>query len=261
MKIEHTFVVLAYKKSEYLEDCIKSVINQSYKSKVVLATSTPNNYINEIANKYKLDIYINKGKKGIGADFDYALNCIKSTLVTIAHQDDIYDYSYSENIVKAYFKNENCSIYFSDYYELKNNNKVYLNLNLLIKKILLQPINLLGKFKIFRRLSLSFGCAICCPAVTFNQKKLKMPLFDCDFVCNVDWNAWEILSRYNLGFNFISKPLMGHRVHENSTTSDIIAQNIRTKEDLVMFNKFWPNWVSSRITKFYKLSEKSNSNK
>ena len=44
MKTIHTFVVLAYKESEYLEDCIKSTLNQKYKSDVVIATSTPNKY-------------------------------------------------------------------------------------------------------------------------------------------------------------------------------------------------------------------------
>ena len=41
----HTFVVLAYKESRYLEECIKSVLNQSYKSKVVIATTTDNKFI------------------------------------------------------------------------------------------------------------------------------------------------------------------------------------------------------------------------
>lgn len=41
----HTFVVLAYKESSYLEECIKSVLNQKYPSKVVIATSTPFNIL------------------------------------------------------------------------------------------------------------------------------------------------------------------------------------------------------------------------
>ena len=53
MKSIHTFVVLAYKESEYLEDCIKSVLNQKYQSDVVIATSTPNKFIKDLARKYK----------------------------------------------------------------------------------------------------------------------------------------------------------------------------------------------------------------
>ena len=52
----HTFVVLAYKQSQFLETCIKSVLNQSYKSQVIIATSTPNPYIYDLANKYHLDV-------------------------------------------------------------------------------------------------------------------------------------------------------------------------------------------------------------
>ena len=92
MKSLHTFVVLAYKESKYLEECIKSVLNQKYKSEVVIATSTPNDYIDNVAKKYKLKVIKNKNKsKGIGYDFDFALSCAKTELITIAHQDDIYD--------------------------------------------------------------------------------------------------------------------------------------------------------------------------
>lgn len=47
----HTFVVLAYKESKYLEECIKSVLNQKYRSEVVIATSTPNKFIDKIAEE------------------------------------------------------------------------------------------------------------------------------------------------------------------------------------------------------------------
>ena len=43
--ITHTFVVLAYKESRYLETCIQSVLNQEFKSNVVIATSTRNAFI------------------------------------------------------------------------------------------------------------------------------------------------------------------------------------------------------------------------
>ena len=56
MKENHIFVVLAYKESKKLEDCIKSVLNQSLKTNVVVATSTPNKYIKKIADKYNLEV-------------------------------------------------------------------------------------------------------------------------------------------------------------------------------------------------------------
>ena len=86
----HTFVVLAYKESPFLEECIKSVINQSHNSNVIIATTTPNDYITKLAQKYKLKIVTGKHTT-IGGDFDFAKNAAKTKLVTIAHQDDIYE--------------------------------------------------------------------------------------------------------------------------------------------------------------------------
>lgn len=262
MEILHTYVVLAYKESEYLEDCIKSVLNQNYKSKVIIATSTPNNYISDLADKYHLEICINPYPgKGIGYDFDYAISCGQTNLVTVAHQDDLYDKNYSLEIVKAYNKNRSSTILFTDYYEIRENGIVKSNLNLKIKRILLLPLHFrkLSKVKFVKRLSLRFGNAICCPAVTFVKENIKSnDIFKCDFKCDVDWYAWEKLSKQKGMFTFINQQLMGHRVHSDSTTTEIISERIRTKEDLAMFKKFWPKSISLLINKFYVKAEDSN---
>ena len=259
-KVLHTFVVLAYKESKDLEGCVKSVINQEYKSDVVIATSTPNNYIDKIAKKYNLKVIINSEKKGIAYDFNFAVNCVDSILVTIAHQDDIYEKNYSKEIVEAYKKNKNSSIIFSDYYELRGKNKIYTNPNLKIKRILLFPLKFkaLGKFKFWRRFVLKYGNAISCPAVTFVKENIPNDVFICNLTCNVDWFTWEMLSKLNKSFVFVSKKLMGHRISESTTTSSIINSGVRTKEDLYMFNKFWPEFIAKFINKFYKKAEKSN---
>lgn len=256
----HTFVVLAYKESKYLEACIKSVLNQRYKSKVVIATSTPNDYISKLAKKYNLDIIINNGRKGIGVDFDFAISCAKTDLVTVAHQDDIYDYDYSYEIVSEYIKNKNSLILFPHYYEIKNNKKIYKNKNLNIKRILLLPLKLkkVSNFKFNKRLVLRFGNAIGCPSVTFNKNKVNLPIFDYNFKCDIDWHAWETLSKKKGSFVYIDKQLMGHRVHDESTTTELIKDRTRTKEDLEMFKRFWPVLIAKLINKFYIKSEQNN---
>ena len=52
--IKHAFVVCAYKESEYLEECVKSLVEQTVRSPIAIATSTPNDYISSIADKYSL---------------------------------------------------------------------------------------------------------------------------------------------------------------------------------------------------------------
>ena len=55
----HTFAICAYKESRYLEKCIISLLKQNVKSNIIMATSTPNEYIEQMAEKYHipLDVY------------------------------------------------------------------------------------------------------------------------------------------------------------------------------------------------------------
>ena len=43
-----------------------------------------------------------------------------------------------------------------------------------------------------------------------------------------------------------------------SVNTAIINEGIRTKEDLIMFKKFWPSFIAKIINKFYSKSEKNN---
>ena len=116
----HTFVVCAYKESEYLEECIKSVLNQNVKSNVIITTSTPNNHIKGLAEKYNIPLFINEGKSGIGTDWNFGISKVNTDYATVAHQDDIYNDNYLEEIFKLYKKNPEFSIAFGDYREIKN---------------------------------------------------------------------------------------------------------------------------------------------
>ena len=255
----HTFVILAYQESPFLEACIKSVTSQTYPSKVIIATTTPNNFIKELAQKYQLKI-ITSRHTNIGGDFDFAIHSSNTPLVTIAHQDDIYEKSYSKRIIESYEKNPKSSIIFTDYFEIRGEKRIYSNTLLKIKHLLLTPIRIKKSLKSrhSKRFILRFGNSICCPAVTFIVKNCPEDIFKSNFKCNCDWHAWEKLSREKGAFTYMPKPLMGHRISKGSTTSDIINQGIRTKEDYEIFKRFWPTPIAKFLTKFYQKSEKSN---
>ena len=125
---------------------------------------------------------------------------------------------------------------------------------------MLKPLKLkkISGFKFVKRLVLRFGNSICCPAVTFVRNNCPKEIFTCDFTCDVDWFAWEKLSKLKGKFIFNKHCLMGHRISLESTTTDIINQGIRTKEDYVMLRKFWPKFIAKKINKYYKNAEKSN---
>lgn len=257
---DHTFVICAYQESPYLENCIRSVLNQTRKSRVCIATSTPNEYIINMAGKYKLPYFINTGEKGIAADWNYAVDCADTPLVTLAHQDDIYCRNYAENILAALNKCRHPLIAFTDYYELRDEKIVKKNKILTVKRILLCPlqIKIFWKSRWIRRRILSLGSAICCPSVTLVKTHLKLPVFENNMKSNIDWQAWEELSRKTGEFAYITKPSMQHRIHQGSTTSSLLEKQERRDEDLIMYRKFWPGWVAELIERFYQRAEKSN---
>ena len=254
----HTFIICAYKESQYLEECIKSVLNQNVKSNVIISTSTPNSHIQGLADKYNLPIVINTGEAGIGQDWNYGISQTTTDYVTIAHQDDIYNADYLEEIVKYLEKEKDFVIAFSDYREIKNGEIIDLTGNLKIKKILLFPLRLFKKSKFIKRRTLSLGSSICCPSVTINTKITGKEPYKTELKCDLDWDTWDKMTKYKANFLYIPKELMCHRIHEESETSNLIENNIRLEEDLLMLKRYWPNPIAKFIMKFYKKAVKTN---
>lgn len=257
---KHTFAICAYKESDYLEDCIQSVCNQSVKSKVIIVTSTPNQLIDTLAKKYQIPLYINTGKSGIANDWNFAYNKATTPYVTIAHQDDMYEYEYAKTVVQKLEKKEKALICFTNYAEIRNDKKVTDNKLLKIKRLMLLPMRIPGikNWRFVIRRILSLGNPICCPSVTYVKKNLPNPVFKPGYLSNIDWQAWERMTRIKGTMIYTKQILTYHRIHEDSTTSEIIRDNQRIKEDYEMFCKFWPRFVAKRICHYYAKSEDSN---
>jgi len=258
IEMNHTFVICAYKESQYLQECIDSLKDQEIKSGIIMVTSTPCEFIEKVAEANHIPLFVNEGEGGITQDWNFGLSKVKTKYATIAHQDDVYESTYLKEIRK------NCTkdtiIAFTDYCELRNGEKIYDNLNLKIKRIMLAPLRIkeLGRSKFVRRRILSLGDPICCPSVTFNLKKCGRPIFHNHFRSCEDWEAWEKLSKCKGRFSYVSKPLMCHRIHEESETTSVINDNVRVDENLEMYMKFWPESIAKLINKFYTKSENSN---
>ena len=256
----HTFVICAYKESEYLEECILSLFDQTVESNIIMETSTPNEYIKSMAEKYDIPLYVNEGDGGITQDWNYALSKVDTKLVTIAHQDDIYEPEYTEYFIKALKGSKKPLILFSDYGEIRNGVKTTDVQMLKIKRLMLLPLRLrfLKGSRFIRRRVLSMGDAICCPSVMYAIRNIEQPLFRNHFICCEDWEAWEKLSKDKGDFIYVPKPLMYHRIHEESTTTKTLEIGGRIAENYEMFCKFWPRPIAKIINKLYTKSEKSN---
>lgn len=259
-KEDHTFAICAYKESVYLEECIRSVINQKVKSNVLIATSTPNDYIKNLAEKYQIPLYIRDGKSDIAEDWNFAYAQAKTKLVTITHQDDVYCEEYLKVVLDKVNKAKKPLIIFTDYGEIRGKQTVTDNRLLKVKKMLLFPLRnrLIWTSKFVRRRILSLGSAICCPSVTLVKEALPKVVFEAGYQSNLDWQAWERLSKLKGSFVYCNEVLMLHRIHDESTTTQIIKESNRTKEDYDMYCKFWPKWIAKVLIKFYIKSQESN---
>ena len=236
------------------------MLNQTVSSRVIIATSTPNALIRDLANEYNLSMNVNKEKTGIAGDWNYALACCKTPLATIAHQDDIYCRDYTESMLSRVNKAANPLIYFSDYGELLKEQFVEFSTMLRVKRIMLAPLKRPSNASSApaRRLSLALGNPICCPSVTYVLDALDQPLFNSGMRSNLDWDTWERLSRKKGEFIYDSSIRMYHRIHDASETSACIADNIRFQEDLDMLKRFWPKPIAYFINHIYATAQRYN---
>ena len=258
---DHTFVVCAYKESLYLEKCICSLMKQNVKSNIIMTTSTPSEYIEKLAKKYGLKLFVNDDTPDIARDWNFAISKAETDLVTIAHQDDIYDKDYLEEILKAMNKVKKPILAHTAYYEIRDGKKVYSNRLLRIKKLMLLPQipSFTWNSVFLRRRILAFGCAICCPSVTYVKGRLSEEPFQVGCKADLDWQAWEKYSKLKGAFCYVKKPIMGHRVHEDSETTNVIGEGQgRTAEDYEMYRKFWPKWIADMLIKLYAKGQDSN---
>ncbi len=256
----HTFVICAYKECDYLEELIESLENQTYKSTIIMETSTPNDFIFNMGKKHNIPVYVNEGEGGITQDWNYGYAQTTTEYVTIAHQDDKYAPDYSKCMIEAMEKAEHPLIYFTNYAEIRNGEVVENNKILRIKRMLLRPLEDFKHAKSiwWRRRVLSMGDPVLCPSITFAKSNCPKVVFNNHFLACEDWETLEMLSKLDGEFLYDKQILSYHRIHAESTTTLAFSMNKRAVEDYEMFCKFWPKPIAKFLLFFYKDSQKSN---
>ena len=249
---EHCFVILAHKESEYLEPCVISIITQNLKTKALITTSTPCDFSKNIAKKYGIEYIVNDtGKQGVVNDFNFAYSIAESKLVTLAHQDDLYEPDYARCIIESSKLDSNAILYFTDCYDLINNKKIGSSIKSSIKKMLLFPFFLKKSIssRIIKKLMLYFGNPICCPSVTINKSLLPNFKFSNNFDLIYDWKAWIDLANERGSFIYLNRKLIQYRFHEVSVTSSQL--NKLHLEELKLLQTIWGNKLGNLICTMY----------
>lgn len=239
----HTFVILAYDESDDLEECIKSILKQSVKSIVLMATSTPSDYILDLASRYSIGLMVNNQKSNKGSDYNYAISAANTKLVTIAHQDDLYNRNYTKEVIKYYKKNKDSSIIFTDIYEIKKDKMIFKNKRLFRKRIYLYPLSLsfFQNKKYFKKRSLKREKFICTSSITFVKQNIPPDLFPTNYVYNNDWKGLLKLVTLPYKFIFIKEKLVGYRM-DNPKENEV-----KKLEDEMILKENYSSWYYEKI--------------
>ena len=257
--ISHTFAVCAYGKSPYLEKSIRSVVQQSVKSRVIVCTSTPSDYIRDLAEKYHLPYYVREGTSSLRDDWNYAYDQAETEYVTITHQDDIYHRDYLKYMDQYLGKHPDTLIAMTDYRIINQHPQVRWDVSLLIKQIMKLPLrfSFLADKRWVKLGVQSLGNGICCPSVCYHKAILGKSIFQSGYHYALDWDVFVQIARKKGRFTYIPKELFYYRIHDGATTKACLKNQEKTREELEMFGKFWPASVVKLLMRFYKIGYKS----
>ena len=259
----HVFAIPAYKESPYLEECIISLAAQRTPGDIVICTSTPNGYINSLAEKYGLRLFVREGRSSLREDWNFAIDCaadeLSAELVTVAHQDDIYHEDYRTALFEAFERYPDMSLFCTRYETIDKDGKRIKGRAESVKRILRLPLRLrsLSDKHFIKELPLRFGNGIGCPSCTYNIRLTGRPVFFGDHSFVTDWEALLRLSGMKGRFICDERELLSYRVHELAATNANIKDHRREAEEREIFERLWPKPVADMLMIPYKKSYKA----
>jgi glycosyltransferase involved in cell wall biosynthesis len=250
---DHAFIVLAYGESPFLGGALASLVDQIEPSRIIVATSTPNDTIMRAAAKVQAPVMVNPVRAGIGADWNFGLTVSNARFVTLAHQDDLYDQAFLRRSLDA-LRTTGACLCFTGYREIDDDGAPVTSKISLAKHAIDQVI--LGSARAVAgwrlRAYLSFGNPLPCSSVTYDRKALTDFRFSTELKSNLDWDAWWRLMLEKRVFARAPERLVGRRHNDLTETSALLKSGVRLVEDAEMFRRAWPRPLADAILFAYR---------
>lgn len=258
IEFRHVWAITAHGESKYLEDCICSIKKQTVKSEIIMCTATDNQLIRGLSEKYDIPLFVKKvGEDVVRDNWNYAYNVADGEWVTLAHQDDLYEPDYVEELQKKVRGKEKASIFFSDYIPFGMETKGAKR-NKIIEKAICLPLlfSPFSKSRLIKCFTLALGNAICCPTVSYHKSFLGKDLYKKSdqngIKANLDWELWIQLAKQKNQFVYSPKELLRYRLHEEQSTAVYMRNDERAKEDYLCFRLMWPKCIVKLLMVFFK---------
>jgi glycosyltransferase involved in cell wall biosynthesis len=251
--MSHAFVVLAYGASPYLAGCLRSLRAQTRPSPIIVTTSTPSEAIAAAAREAGAELRVNPERRGIAADWNFALQAADARYLTLAHQDDLYAPAFTETTLDLFARHPEGALAFTSQREIDDQGAPRASRVSRVQRLL--EAATLGRREVAAglrmRLFLSFGNPLPCSSVTFDRRRLPSFAFAEGFASNLDWEAWWSLLQQGHVFLHAPEPLVLRRRNALTETSRQIAGGGRAREDRAMFSRIWPAPLDRALAALY----------
>jgi glycosyltransferase involved in cell wall biosynthesis len=224
-----SIITPSFNQCEYLEDAIKSVINQkNILIEHIIIDGGSSDNTTEILKKYDHLKWVSEKDRGQTHALNKALELTTGDIVGWLNADDYYEKNIFESIVNEL--------------EKKNINFVYGNFNYVNKsKEIIKKKKAKNVFFLSKKIISRFICFV--PSVTFfiNKNDLKNIKFDEKMEYTMDKDFFANLINNNLKPKKINLTISNFRLHganKFEMKNDKISKNIRYCEGIQIFNKY-----------------------
>lgn len=243
-------IIPCYNQSEFLEETLKSVINQKYKNwECILINDGSTDKTIEIINKWegkepRIKSY-SKKNGGLSSARNYGLKYTTGDFIQFLDSDDVLDENKLSKSIQEFKKNKDAKIVITNYFHFQS----------LISKATPAYYNLKIEYFNFERILFQWENTFTIPihCALFSASLFKTFKFPEELKAKEDWFMWILMfSKYPVVI-FIDKPLAYYRIHNNSMTN---SNADKIKENLIVFY----NIIKAEISEpnYVQLIENSN---
>ena len=207
-----TIITVVYNGEKYLEQTIKSVINQTYKNieYIIIDGGSTDGTLN-IIKQYEEHIthWVSEPDKGLYDAMNKGISIAKGELIGMINSDDWYELNAVEIMVEAYKNNPTKSIFHADRYDIDDDG------NKTVKKF--HPSTF--KFKYY-------GMTYNHPSMFITKEEYKIHLYNTELIALSDYQfVLEAFLRDSNTFFYIDKAIVNYRL-------DGVSSNLKLYDKL-----------------------------
>lgn len=239
-----SIVIPIYNAEKYLEECLNSIKNQTYKNFEVIMVNDGSKDDSETIcmNFLRSDSrfrYLKKENGGVSSARNVGLDNVEGDYITFIDADDWVDENHLEILIDGIIKN-NCEVAISSYMRFINTRDTYLiNIYSNQEKYLLN-YGKMNREKFLTELpklisiNNSFNCAV---SKLFSRRLVEDIRFDSNIIYAEDLDFYFKLYLKANNFIFINAETYIYRQHDESTTSGF--SQIHAEQELSVFKKMY----------------------